>query len=117
MALHHDAPGEVLRLAPVDTPETQTTALAKTLSFETVHLIVRAGNVIPVHKVDGPMTLYCIKGHVALEGGCPLDMRAGGWIYLKPGAPHSVRAMADSVLLLTILFDQAISHATKAEGR
>lgn len=112
MALHHATSGEVLRLAPIEDPKAHTAALTKTSSFEAIHLVVRAGNTLSAHKVDGSMTLFCIQGHITFEGAHSADMQAGDWIYLEPGAPHSVRAITDSALLLTILFDQANTAPT-----
>jgi len=105
MALKHATSGEVFHLAPIDDPAARTSALARTSSFEAIHLIVQAGESLPVHKVDGSITLHCLEGHVTLEGGKSPDMRAGDWLYLEPGTPHAVRGIADSALLLTILFD------------
>ena len=105
MALKHVTSGEVAHLAVIDDPAARTRALARTSSFEAIHLVVRAGETLPVHKVDGSITLHCLEGHVAFEGGKSPDMRGGDWLYLEPGTPHAVRGIADSALLLTILFD------------
>src|SRR3546814_4925778 len=115
MALKHAAAGEVFHLTGIDDPAAQTVALARTSSFEAVHLVVRAGESLPAHKVDGSITLHCLEGHVALEGGKSSDMRAGDWLYLEPGTPHAVRGIADSALLLTILFDAPAFRADRSE--
>jgi len=107
MALHHCRSGEVARLGTLDDPATRTAALAKNASFEAVHLVVRAGESIAPHQVAGSMTLYCIAGHVRFEGGSPAELRTGDWLFLDPGARHAVEAVADSSLLLTILFDES----------
>ena len=105
MALKHVTSGEIAHLAGIADPAARTTALARTGSFEAIHLVVRAGETLPTHKVDGSITLHCLEGHVALESGQSVEMLAGDWTYLDPGAPHAVRAIVDSTLLLTILFD------------
>lgn len=114
MALHHCRSGEVTTLGSVGDAAARTVALARTPSFEAVHLVVRAGETIPPHRVDGSMTLYCIAGHVRFDGGTPPDLRAGDWLFLDPGAPHAVEAVADSSLLLTILFDESGNEKEKA---
>lgn len=106
MALHHYKSGEISRLAPVDDATARTTALARTPSFEAIHLVVRAGDRLPSHQVAGSMTLYCIAGHIRFEGGSPPELKTGDWLYLAPGTPHEVEAITDSALLLTILFDR-----------
>jgi quercetin dioxygenase-like cupin family protein len=106
MALHHCQSGEVARLGVIDDLATVTAALARTPSFEAIHLVVRAGQSIARHHVAGSMTLYCIAGHMRLSGDAPAELQAGDWLFLDPGTPHSVEAVADSSLLLTILFDE-----------
>lgn len=106
MALPHCRSGEVARLGAIADPATATMALARTPAFEAVHLVVRAGQSIPPHRVAGSMTLYCIAGHVRFDGAEPGELRAGDWLFLEPGKTHAVEAVADSALLLTILFDR-----------
>lgn len=107
MALHHATPGEVMRLRSVAESDLKTIALVKTDSFETIQLVVRAGEQIRRHAVAGSMSLYCIEGEAVLE----LDdgerrLGAGDWLYLGPHAWHAVRCVSDASLLLTILFDE-----------
>lgn len=106
MALHHCRPGEVARLGALDVRATATAALARTPSFEAIHLVVRAGQSIAPHSVAGSMTLYCIAGHVRIESDLPAELQTGDWLFLDPGTPHAVKAIADTSLLLTILFDE-----------
>jgi quercetin dioxygenase-like cupin family protein len=108
MALKRAAPREVVSLQPFGAALSgaRTAAIVKTAAFEAVRLVVGKGSVIPSHKVPGHSTLHCIEGRVrlGLEGG-DLDLRAGDWVYLEGGEPHSVAGVEDSSLLLTILFD------------
>lgn len=106
MALHHCRSGEVARLGAIDDLTTATAALARTSSFEAIHMVVRAGQSIARHHVAGSMTLYCIAGHMRLGGDAPAELQAGDWLFLDPGTPHTVEVVADSSLLLTILFDE-----------
>ena len=57
MALHHCRSGEVARLGALVDPATATAALARTPSFEAIHLVVRAGDSIAPHHVAGSLTL------------------------------------------------------------
>ncbi|MCK9540780.1 MAG: cupin [Novosphingobium sp.] len=107
MALHHFHSGEVARIGAIDDASTRTTALARTSSFEAVHLVARAGQTIPEHRVSGSLTLYCIAGHIRLGGDAPAELRTGDWVFLEPGTPHTVEAIVDTSLLLTILFDES----------
>ena len=114
MAIRHCRPGEVTCLGAIDDPATRTIALARTPSFEAIHLVVRAGESIPSHQVAGRMTLYCVAGHIRFENSAPSELWAGDWLYLDPGTPHGIQAVTDSSLLLTILFDEAGHEKDKA---
>lgn len=109
MALHHAKAGEIVDLGPLgkDLPNSRTTAIVKSEAFEAVRLVIPAGKELPAHEVSGDITLHCIEGRVALDlADAGLELRADQWIYLEGGASHSVRAIEDSSLLLTILFDR-----------
>ncbi|WP_370209048.1 cupin domain-containing protein [Pararhodobacter marinus] len=108
MALEHAKPGEVVALRPPGERQApgRTRAIVRTDSFEVVQLVVAVGTEIPTHKVPGRIMLQCLEGRVQL--GLPssnLELRAGDWLYLERGEPHSVRAIEHASLLLTILFD------------
>lgn len=107
MALKHAESGEVVHLQPLGASlaAMKTSALVKSDRFETVRLIVQAGASIPSHKVEGFITLFCLEGHAILEAESEIELRPGDWIYLERGAPHAVRAIKDSALLLHIMFD------------
>lgn len=107
MALKHAEPGEIVHLQPPGAAISSmaTAALVKSDRFEAVHLVIRAGSTIPTHKVDGFITLHCLEGEAVLDAGGEAELRAGDWLYLERGTPHSLRAVEDTALLLTILFD------------
>jgi quercetin dioxygenase-like cupin family protein len=110
MALHHAKSGEVVDLHPLgqELRHAHTTALVKSDTFEAVRLVVRAGTSIPSHHVEGRFTLQCLEGRVrlGLEQGS-MELAADQWVFFDGGVTHSVDAIEDSSLLLTILFDQA----------
>ena len=106
MALDHAAPATAVHLTdPSFLPPTKTAALVKTDRFEAVRIYVPAGSDIPTHKVSGFITLQCLQGHVVLGIHEDVELRSGEWMFLDRGAPHSVRGIEDSYVLLTILFD------------
>jgi quercetin dioxygenase-like cupin family protein len=108
MALHHAKPGEIVYLRPLGSAlkDTATTALVKSDRFEAMRLLIRAGAEIPSHEVSGNITLHCLEGAVELGlKHAPVELRAGDWIYLDGGEEHSVKALEDSALLLTIIFN------------
>ncbi len=105
MALHHAGPLEKVRLTSVaEADEAKRSALVKTDSFEAVQLVLRSGETIPSHSVPGYATVHCLEGAVILDAGEQVELAAGDWLYLDRGQKHSVSALEDSLLLLTILF-------------
>ena len=106
MALHHLAPGEKVRIPP-PTPCVGAGALAlvKTDGFEAVELLLHAGQRISKHTVPGHCTIHCLEGSVILETKKPIELGAGDWLYLDRGEEHSVTAVQQGLLLVTIIFD------------
>jgi len=119
MALHHATSGEVVDLNGFgnNLPDTQSRALVKSDSFEAIQLVLRAGAQLPAHQVAGRFTLLCLKGRVKLglvDGG--LELSVGQWVYFDGGVRHSVDALEDSSLLLTIVFAGAEQPASYPEA-
>jgi len=119
MALHHATSGEVVDLNGFgnDLPDTQTRALVKSDSFEAIQLVLRAGDQLPAHQVAGRFTLLCLKGRVKMglaHGG--VELSAGQWVYFDGGVRHSVDALEDSSLLLTIVFGGEAESATAPQA-
>lgn len=106
MAIRHVQPGEKVRLATgAPSAEARTAALVKTDRFEAAQLAIAAGGNIARHSVPGYASVHCLHGSVVLETDEPIELAAGDWLYLERGQEHSVRAIEDSSLLLTIIFD------------
>ena len=108
MAIPHAYPGMPVDLRPLGEAlaKTETTALVKTDDFEAIRLVLRKGQeVCHDHEVEGMVTLYCIEGRVALTAsGATRDLPAGHWVYLMRHDPHTLRAIEDSSVLLTVMF-------------
>jgi len=107
MATHHAAPSEIVDLETwaQDVPNEKTKVIAKTDEMELVRLVLTAGKEFPHHKVLGPTVIHCITGEIecAAMGGTQV-LASGQLLYLMPDEPHSVTAVFDSVVLLTIIF-------------
>ncbi len=116
MAIRHASAGEIIDLKPLGAAlkGAKTTALVKNEVFETARLIVHVGKDIKTHSVDGPITLHCIEGRVVLTvPGSDLEMSTGDWLFLDGKVPHSLRAIEDASLLLTIIFPPATAKQEK----
>ena len=107
MALPHASSGQVVRVgreAGESLSQFSSIALAKSEQLELIRMTVPAGRALPEHAVRGQITLQCLEGEVAFDAhGRTTILRGGELLYLEGGAPHAVRANADSLLLLTIL--------------
>lgn len=107
MAIPHAAPGMPLNLLEdgESRAEPRTNALVKNQAFEAIRLVIPRGREVPQHQVDGPITVHCLEGRVDFAcGGRSHDLKAGYWLFLTGGEPHSLTGVEDSVVLLTILF-------------
>ncbi len=107
MATHHAEPGEVVDLQTwaADLPQEHTKAIVKTDKMELIRMVLPSGKGIPNHKVLGPITIHCIAGKIAITTmGDTREINYDQLIHLMPGEPHSVKAIEDSVVLLTIVF-------------
>lgn len=108
MAIPHAFQGMPVDLLPADESlaEARTVALVKNNSFEAIRLVLPRGHdVCHEHQVAGPVTVQCLKGHATLTvDGRTHDLPAGHWLFLVGGTPHTLRAVDDSVVLLTLMF-------------
>lgn len=106
MALPHADLLDVIRVAPLGPAlaDAVSTSLIKTARVQLLHLVLPAHKDMPEHHVDDECTLHCLEGEVevVMPGG---TRRLGpGELVVLPGRQrHSVRARADSALLVTLL--------------
>lgn len=101
------APGEVINLYSLseDMPEDSTLALMKTSDMEAIRMVVPKGKEINEHSVDGEVSVQCLEGKTEFHVGDKTHvLSSGDWLYLSRHQPHSLRAIRDTILLVTILF-------------
>lgn len=106
MAISHAQPGTIVDVRPLAAKldETKTHTLIKTDKLEVIRLILKAGKEIATHSTSAPITVQCLEGRVIFSTmGNALDMKAGDLLFLNEGEPHSVKAVENSSVLLTIL--------------
>ena len=107
MATHHAVPAEVVDLDTWahDMPYEHSKAIVKTDEMEIARLIIPAGKEIPNHKVTGPIIVHCLTGKIEFTAmGKTQVLMANQLLYLMPDELHLVKAVDDSVVLLTIIF-------------
>lgn len=106
MAVTHVRPGEVVDVRPLGATlvDHRTYTLVKTDDFEIMRLVLPAGKEIATHTAPGRITIQCLEGRVAFTTmEKEVELETGRLLYLNANEPHSVRAVEDSSLLLTIL--------------
>lgn len=108
MAISHVAPCIPVDLQPPAEvlSEAKTNALVKNDEFEAIRLVIPQGHeVCRNHQVEGPITIYCLKGQIALTAdGEKRAVSEGQWLFLPGGVPHTISGVEDSLVLLTIMF-------------
>lgn len=58
---------------------------------------------LPEHRADGEVTIHALAGSLSVVAdGQEVRIGSGDLISLAPGQPHSVRALDESDMLLTI---------------
>ncbi|KQV83090.1 AraC family ligand binding domain-containing protein [Rhizobacter sp. Root1221] len=106
MATPHARSGELLDVLPfAETfPLEQSIALVRSEHWEVFRLVMPTGKVVPEHKVSSVTLLQCIEGSVELKAhGKVQKLRTGHLVYLAAGEPHSLKALKDSSVLVTML--------------
>jgi quercetin dioxygenase-like cupin family protein len=106
MSTAHARSGDLLQIEPDDTSGGLTGALAlvRDERLEVMRWVLPAGRSVPEHLGYGPATIQCVRGSVTLR----LDrgerlLRAGAIVYLAAGERHALAALADSLVLVTMV--------------
>jgi len=106
MAMLHAAPGEVIDVRPLGSAlsAAQTQTLVKTYALEVIRLVLPAGKKLPPHRVPGEITVHCLEGRVDFYvDDAKRELTAGTLLYLAGGSEHSLEAIDNSTLLVSIL--------------
>lgn len=101
MALLHAKSGEVVALDPHSARRSET--LIRDDHMEVVQMVLEAGQYLKEHMAAGAMIVQVLKGAVEFEAhGHARHMVPGHLMFLRDSEPHAVRALEDTVLLLSI---------------
>ena len=112
MAIPHAKPAEIIDVSALGSnlKSAQTTTLVKTDSLEVIRLVLPAGKEVKPHEVPGEITVQCLEGKVAFRAGdSECELTAAKLIYLAGSDAHSLRAIDDASLLITILLKHKTS--------
>ncbi len=78
------------------------------------------GGRLPEHRAPGHVVIHCLHGELVVEVGAGRhQLSSGEALVLEPDVPHSVEAVAESEMLLTVCMDPstAPSRAAGVESR
>lgn len=77
--------------------------LAKTDRMRVVLRALHAGSALPTHKADGPITVQVLTGRIEFTTESrTVGLKEGELLALRAGVPHSVRALDQSAILITV---------------
>ena len=105
MAIAHAASAQVIDLLPTIGPsgDSRTLAIFKSESLEVMRLMLPEGKTLAPHAVKGDITVHCLLGEVNFfSSGEVKRMNAGQMLWLEGGVEHSLTAVVDAQVLLTI---------------
>lgn len=106
MALPHAQSGEIVSVRPLGDrlPNTVTNAILKAGQLEVIRVVLPAGKSMKEHQTPGEATVQCIEGVVEFmsESNGAQQLHAGDFVHLAPRALHSLRAVQDASLLVTL---------------
>jgi quercetin dioxygenase-like cupin family protein len=106
MAIPHARAGEVMDVRPLGPALTnsRTSTLAKTDRLEIIRLVIPEGKDIAEHRVAGEITVQCLEGHIVFNFAAERrELLPGQLLFLEGNQPHSLHALKDSTVLVTIL--------------
>jgi quercetin dioxygenase-like cupin family protein len=98
--------GHVIDVRPLGAAlaATKTSKLLKTERPEIVRLVLPAGKELAEHTAPGDIVVHCLEGRIAFQAaGQTRELAAGQMLHLARGAPHAVKSLEDSTVLVTIL--------------
>ena len=105
MAIAHAVSAQVIDLLPAAGPltESRTVALFKSQSLEVMRLVLPEGKTVAPHAVKGDITVQCLLGEINFfSSGEVKRMNAGQMLWLEGDVEHSLTAVADAQVLVTI---------------
>jgi nucleotide-binding universal stress UspA family protein/quercetin dioxygenase-like cupin family protein len=98
-------PGEIVDVRPLGTAlaATSTGKVLASHGLEVTRLILPAGKEIFEYKSKGTFVIHCLEGRVNVTAlGKTQQLEAGQFLYLHKEEPHTIKAIEDASMLVTI---------------
>ncbi|MFD1121003.1 cupin domain-containing protein [Methylophilus flavus] len=109
MSIQHFAPGQVIDISPygANFVKAASETLIRESHIEVFRFVLTAGKTTPEHTAAGAITIQCIEGEIELGLGDEVRvLKAHNLVYLKANEAHTVKALTDTTLLITILLQR-----------
>lgn len=106
MSIPHSLPGEIIDISPFAAhfESAASSTLIRENHLEVFRFVLAAGKATPEHTAAGAITIQCIEGEVELIIGEDRKiLKANSLTYLSDGEPHTLKALSNASLLITIL--------------
>jgi len=88
---------------PAQAGKDRTVILLKTDSLRVIFRSFSEGASLSTHKAPGPITVHVLDGHIEFTAGTrTTPVRKGEVLALESGVPHSVKALSNSAILITV---------------
>ena len=88
---------------PAQTGKDRTVILLKTDNLRVIFRSFSEGASLPTHKAPGPITVQVLEGQIEFTAGTrTTPVRKGEVLALESGVPHSVKALSNSAILITV---------------
>jgi quercetin dioxygenase-like cupin family protein len=93
-------------------------ALVRDDRMEVMRWVLPAGRRVPEHLAYGPVTVQCLAGVASLRlQGAQRMLTPGTLVYLAAGERHALEALADAVLLVTMVLVEPHGPARAGPGQ
>lgn len=115
MAMNHANPAESFEVLPlgVDRQVERSRSLFKSRDLQVVRLVLKAGEELAPHRVQGDITIQCLEGTLDITAdGRPVRLDQGRMVYLPGQCVHGLTAIEDAAALVTIAL-LGSAHAAK----
>jgi len=89
----------------------QVTPLLDTSSSKEIRIVFKEGQIMVDHKTGFPITVEIFEGEIdfAVEGEV-VSLKKGDIVFLEPNIMHNLKAMADSIVRLTLSKNDNLSR-------
>lgn len=105
MTTQHAGTVQILNVDPLGTAvaTTKSAVLMETEGLKVVRINLAAGHQTPTHTGSGELLVQCLEGRaVFVSGETTLELQPGRLLYAPADDEHSLRAVQDASILLTI---------------